>query len=412
MQHLLFRGVIGSTQGKAQTSSHWLYFVTINLMSGGAIISTGNSTPAGSSDVPMMVSPNPAEINSTVYIFCTTSSDRSPLSEILYWTFDNKKVHLKQSKRSRLLNSNRILQISKTQPSDEGTYTCTGLRGNTTVSGSAFLTVLSEDQLTQDLPLKIVFPEPLLLAATPSLVVAEQGDNVTLTCSGSNFFFMVWYSPSENSISTNRSSKYWSSPLGYRLRIYNVTVRDVGEYQCKAYSTKESAIRSVILKVRSSPYLTANNWAVVNASIGQPLPEVKCNVDCYPAATVEWFHVVKAISTDAALVSKGNWSLTFQKVDYSDGGEYFCKATNKLGKTTYFVQINVVSRSSESHDYLPTKVTTYTKRVDTSEDSRAITIALPLATFFVVFAAVGIRAVYRRQNRSAIKHFSQYSKVA
>ncbi|XP_037292233.1 hemicentin-1 isoform X2 [Manduca sexta] len=56
--------------------------------------------------------------------------------------------------------------------------------------------------------------------------------------------------------------------------------------------------------------------------------ELQCIIDCYPPATVQWYHNGTEISSTNAHVSDDNFTLYIKRVDFDDLGDYSCEAEN------------------------------------------------------------------------------------
>ncbi|KAI9529201.1 hypothetical protein NQZ68_013508 [Dissostichus eleginoides] len=183
------------------------------------------------------------------------------------------------------------------------------------------------------------FPSPAVyspklpsVSVSPSAEIKE-GSSVTLTCSSDA-------NPAAN-YTWNKKNRNPNVPLlseGTQLFFRSIQSSDSGEYYCSAENElgrRTSA--NTFIDVKYAPKLPS-----VSVSPSAEIEEgssvtLTCSSDANPAATYTWYK--KNGNRNVPLLSEGT-QLVFRSIHSSDSAEYFCSATNELGRSTS-VNINI-----------------------------------------------------------------------
>ncbi|XP_034062779.1 B-cell receptor CD22-like isoform X2 [Gymnodraco acuticeps] len=189
------------------------------------------------------------------------------------------------------------------------------------------------------------FPSPAVYAprrlslSRPSAEIRE-GSSVTLTCSSdanpaANY---TWYKE-------NRNPDLPLLSEGPQLVLSSIQSSDSGQYFCSA-TNELGRSRSVnsFINVKYAPKLPS-----VSVSPSAEIEEgssvtLTCSSDANPAANYTWYK--RNRNTQLSYFSEGQ-QLSFSSIQSSDSGRYFCRAENKLGRSTYtntFINVKYAPR--------------------------------------------------------------------
>lgn len=255
----------------------------------------------------------------------------------IHW-MDKKMVHIKQSERV-LVGLDGNLYFSNLLKSDSrGEYICNA-------QYPAAMTVLPETAVTLSVLPSNAVPQtkkPHLLRpnGTHSTVLALKGDSLTLECipKGIPTPKVEW----KKKDGKLEESSGESSNFGRWLFFDNITQRDDGEYECRAYNVHGSTTHSFTVTVEAAPYWVKEPKSLLYAP--QEYVRLDCQAEGIPTPTITWSingQPLTEVDKDPRRNVLGG-VLKLINVEVADTAVYQCEATNKHGSILLNTYINVV----------------------------------------------------------------------
>lgn len=206
----------------------------------------------------------------------------------------------------------------------------------------------SEYKLGKRVQLRVIRAEQdamTLLNFTPIMqyvslphIVALRGQRTELFCIyasplSSDAVNVSW---SLNGTAINYDKRVMEKNFGKSLLIRDTRVEDRGTYTCDVLATnedEESRNQSslIMLDVLAAPYFIAHPMSKTIVENETSIVEFSCEIRGVPEAHIEWTHNGKEMSFTEERLSALKNKLTIKDLIKSDGGNYACNATNKLG---------------------------------------------------------------------------------
>lgn len=220
-------------------------------------------------------------------------------------------------------NATYSLKITKIEPSDMGPYECQVI-------------VSATDKITKKLNLSIKHPPIISEERTPKSKLVTEGQNLEVSCDATGFPQPTMYWKREGNAIMPAGGQKLAGPT---LRIKEVHRLDRGAYYCVADNgVGQPDERMVLIEVEFRPQIAVSRPKV--AQMLSHVAELECNVQAYPAPAVIWHrNGVKLESSPRYEVSNTASShetttsvLRIACVAEHDFGDYYCLATNKLGR--------------------------------------------------------------------------------
>ncbi|XP_044290672.1 carcinoembryonic antigen-related cell adhesion molecule 1-like isoform X2 [Varanus komodoensis] len=207
-----------------------------------------------------------------------------------------------------LSSSGRTLQLSPTNRSDSGVYTC---YGNNSISNAS--TNHSLD----------VFYGPDVPVISPNTQYYEEGSSLKLSC---------------KSYSNPPALYTWHSDKtvqpGDTFRIFSLSLNDTGNYTCDAYnnktfSTQFAVLEIWIMEILNRPALTPESITMVENST----VVLQCSTSTSSRVIVSWLKDVAPVRGTAEL-SNQNRTLTLPGITKDDAGSYTCVVSNPVSNAS------------------------------------------------------------------------------
>lgn len=224
---------------------------------------------------------------------------------------------------TRTTKDPRKLVINDVRRSDSGEYKCNAMN-KYNEDGANHLTSLSVQT-------------PLSFSILPSDVTAKRGEKVTLRCGVAGSASVKWLRDSKQVM---RSTRY--SLQGNYLVIEDVSVKDVGMYQCTAtqLNTQGEFIQnSALLTVETPPKITLDP-ADMQQWGGDVV--IFCNATGFPFPFVTWKFNGRPVNFADKVQMVDVQTIRILNADGIDSGNYTCTAQNMLGQDSLTRYLNVM----------------------------------------------------------------------
>ncbi|KAJ4944326.1 hypothetical protein JOQ06_012870 [Pogonophryne albipinna] len=258
------------------------------------------------------VSPS-AEIEEGSSVTLTCSSDANPAANYTWYKRNGNRNVPPLSEEPQLV-------FRSIQSSDSGRYYCIAenSQGRRT-SANTFIDVKYAPKLPS-------------VSLRPSAEIKE-GSSVTLTCSSeanpaANY---TWYKENRNADLPPLSEEA-------QLVLSSIHSSDSGQYFCSATNELGRTSVNTFINVKYAPKLPS-----VSVSPSAEIEEgssvtLTCSSEANPAASYTWYKENR--NADLPPLSE-EAQLVLSSIHSSDSGQYFCSATNELGRTSVNTFINV-----------------------------------------------------------------------
>lgn len=259
---------------------------------------------------------NLVEYNDTAVLNCSVSRGSS-----LSYVWINGSSVVTQSGGVQLLDEGSILTIEQVTRYDHGPFRCNVSNGIS--KGFSQLVYLNISYGPSDPTLTIV----------PMRVAYKTGSNLTLHCSAAS-------SPPAT-IQWLLNGKYLGQ-FGPQLQLENARDNQTGHYECllhNAVTNRFSGITSMIRVVE--PVSAVNVTRVGGPAILNESFTLRCDVTG-PVDAIHWWRDDQVIHPNNHTLLH-NETLTLNRVQHSDSGDYKCQAVNAVSNKTsspYYVIVN------------------------------------------------------------------------
>lgn len=179
---------------------------------------------------------------------------------------------------------------------------------------------------------------PIMQYVSMPHVVALRGQRTELFCiyASSLSSDAVNVSWSLNGTAINYDKRVKEKNFGKSLLIRDTRVEDRGTYTCDVLATNEDGESRnqsslIMLDVLAAPYFISHPMSKTIVENETSTVEFSCEIRGVPEASIEWTHNGKEVSFTEEKFSVLNNKLTIMDLTKSDGGNYACNGTNKLG---------------------------------------------------------------------------------
>uniref|UniRef100_A0A674IMN9 Hemicentin-1 n=1 Tax=Terrapene triunguis TaxID=2587831 RepID=A0A674IMN9_9SAUR len=214
---------------------------------------------------PSIEGPEQDWINETISNPVTFACDATGIPPpTLIWLKNGKHIENSDSLEIHILSGGSKLQISRSQISDSGNYTCIA----SNVEGKAQKSYI----------LSIQVPPNIVGSEMPSEVSALLGESIQLVCNAKGIPRpAIQWLKDGNPVTSNESQRIRVTPDGSALNIFRVLTSDVGKYTCVATNPAGEEDRIFNLNVYVPPAI-ANNKDEAEKLIA--LQDASINIEC------------------------------------------------------------------------------------------------------------------------------------
>ncbi|XP_039768050.1 basement membrane-specific heparan sulfate proteoglycan core protein isoform X3 [Ornithorhynchus anatinus] len=257
---------------------------------------------------------------SDVTFICTAKS-QSPAYTLVWTRLHNGKLP------ARAMDFNGILTIRGVQPSDAGTYVCTGSNMFAMDQGIAMLHVEDSGALS-----------PPVVSIHPAQVTVQPGQPVEFHCraTGNPTPMLTWTGGPAGVIHNK------AQILGNILRLPTVEPTDQGHYRCQARNLAGQHEASATLHVHggSGPQVQVRPERM-QVQEGHSV-ELHCQASGTPMTTIEWRKEGGHLPQQAHVEYQDIVTLAIPAISLTDAGVYLCVATSPAGTSQAHVEVMVV----------------------------------------------------------------------
>ncbi|XP_030014611.1 carcinoembryonic antigen-related cell adhesion molecule 5-like [Sphaeramia orbicularis] len=261
---------------------------------------------------------NLVEFNDTVVFMCSMSSGTAPS-----YVWLNGSSVVKPGAGIQFSDGDSKLTIVSVTRYDAGPFKCNVSNG-------------ISDGISTSIYLNISYgPNNTTITLMPMEPIYRAGSNILLSCS------VVSHPPAVIKWMFNGGNVFH---IGSQLHLERVNVSNSGSYKCLCHNTVTSRFSSASVNITVMDPVAS---VMVNDS-GQPAIlndsfTLSCEVEG-PVDHIQWWrngHLLVADST--TVFGKGNKTVTLNRVQHSDGGQYKCQAFNAVSNMTsspYTLHVN------------------------------------------------------------------------
>ncbi|KAM5247632.1 basement membrane-specific heparan sulfate proteoglycan core protein isoform 2-T2 [Ctenodactylus gundi] len=259
--------------------------------------------------------------------FICTAKSKSPAYTLVWTRLHNGKLP------SRAMDFNGILTIRNVQPSDAGTYVCTGSNMFAMDQGTATLHVQAFSSLSA----------PVVSIHPPQLTV-QPGQPAEFRCSatGNPTPTLEWTGGPGGQLPSKAQIH------GGILRLLATQPSDQGQYLCRAHNNAGQHVARAVLQVHGG-----------NGPRVQVSPErtqvhegrtvrLYCRAAGVPSATITWRKEEGSLPPQARSERTDIATLLIPNITPADAGFYLCVATGPTGTAQARIQVVVISASGAS----------------------------------------------------------------
>ena len=188
---------------------------------------------------------------------------------------------------------------------------------------------------------------PIRQFISPPHVVSLRGQRTELFCIYATPNDNASVSWSFNNTEINFDKRIQVKNFGKSLLIRDTRVEDRGTYRCDVTVESDKKLKNqsslVSLEVLAKPYFISQPKSKVVAE--KDVAEFLCDIRSVPEASIEWTHNGKQILVTEERLTILNNKLTIKDLIKSDGGNYGCNATNKLGFAYLDFYLDIVKKN-------------------------------------------------------------------
>ncbi|KAL3861185.1 hypothetical protein ACJMK2_007245 [Sinanodonta woodiana] len=207
------------------------------------------------------------------------------------------------------------LTLRELKREDNGRYVCTATNAYGVTRGHVDLTVVSG-------------PSPIRVQVDRTRIEVEEGQTARIVCTAVGSLREATYILSWSKQGAAMPSR--AIDQNGVLIIPNIQVSDAGNFVCTGsdmFSTGSVTATIIVTVSESAPSIRIEpRYQTVEE--GSPV-RFECIVTASPRAKVEWHRGDRPLSPEASVTQDGVFQLP--RAQSSDEGDYFCKATNKVG---------------------------------------------------------------------------------
>ncbi|XP_078083679.1 hemicentin-1-like [Mustelus asterias] len=264
-------------------------------------------------------------------LFCECSGIPSPTLE---WQKDGMSLSTPKDGRITILSGRQMLQVSNTQLSDAGNYTCIG----TNLAGTSQKDYRVEVYVT---------PKIKNGGGRPTEISITKGAGVMLECevSGIPQPALTWMKDGRP-VASRRGVHVENE--GRTLKVQRAQEHHTGRYTCLAVNEAGRSDRKFDLSVRVPPAIIGETGSPENIStlLSNSITLI-CEASGVPPPVFTWFRNGSPIvSSSQVQVLSGGRTLKLTRILPEDAGHYACVATNTVGEAAKDFHLDVLSPPS------------------------------------------------------------------
>ena len=257
----------------------------------------------------------------------------------LQWFFNDKPIPIDNARYQLVTPKDGNLyelKIKQVQPEDQGTYKVVLSNSEGEISSQATLNVH-------------VAP---VIGSLPAKIDAVQGGEIVISCrvSGRPKPEITFLKDKKDVTTLEDKARFqieYDEQTGeVRLRISNVKEEDQGKYTIRAKNAAQTVEEQTSLAV-SAPLSFADKLQDTDVISGQNLI-LTCRCQGIPKPTIQWYQndIEIKSTTKQKIESKpdGTQTLTINRVDLTDGGQFKVVATNSQGTVTSTCNVEVLMK--------------------------------------------------------------------
>ncbi|KAM4642152.1 hemicentin-1 [Discoglossus pictus] len=241
----------------------------------------------------------------------------------LTWQRSNMDLKHAKTSRIRILNNNS-LEIQNVNLNDAGEYIC--YASNEGGSTAASITITVQD------PPKVVLE--------PKNITFTKGKDIRLKCSvtGHPTPLIIW---THNDMFVRFSNRYLITQDGTFI-IKNAVEKDSGVYSCLASNAAGTDRQTSHLVYIEVPQVVVANKEMM-VPVGSETT-MECQTTGVPKPHVQWFRGdIKLTTSSLTEIDSVLGILRIKNTQYSDAGEYVCRAINEAGEARGKITLDVGS---------------------------------------------------------------------
>ncbi|CAI5454959.1 unnamed protein product [Caenorhabditis angaria] len=261
-------------------------------------------------------------LNETIVLECPAQAHPPP---VRIWTYEGEKIDTLLIPHT--IRSDGALVLEKMQVEHTGVFTCQ-------VSNLA-----GEDSLVYTVN---VLEKPKIISETPGTIDVVKGLMIEIPCRATGIpeVSRAWQ---KDGINIGIDSQKFTVDNFGTLRIYNATKSDAGNYNCIVTNQVGSDNTSTIVVVQEPPVILPSTTVNYTSVIGDKL-ELRCYVDAYPPATIQWLRRGIPIADGTrGITLESDGSLTIEETSLEDATIFTCKASNPAGKAEANLQVTIIA---------------------------------------------------------------------
>uniref|UniRef100_UPI00398EE55D hemicentin-1-like n=1 Tax=Pristiophorus japonicus TaxID=55135 RepID=UPI00398EE55D len=267
----------------------------------------------------------------SVSLFCECSGNPSPTLE---WQKNGITLSAENDGRIIVLSGRQMLQISGTQLSDTGNYTCVG----TNLAGTN----------KKDYSVEIyVTPKIKNGGGRPTEISLTRGAGVTLECDAQGVPrpTLTWMKDGRP-VASRRGIQVEDE--GRTLKVQRAQEHHTGRYICLAVNAAGQSDRKFDLSVHVPPAIVGETGAPENIStLLSNSVTLICETSGVPPPTYNWFRTgLPIVPSSKVQVLSGGQTLKLTRVLVGDAGRYSCVASNTVGEARKDFHLDVLSPPS------------------------------------------------------------------
>ncbi|XP_073903349.1 hemicentin-1 isoform X3 [Castor canadensis] len=256
-------------------------------------------------------------ISNPVILTCDATGIPPPT---IAWRKNHKPIENSESLEVHILSGGSKLQITRSQHSDSGNYTCIA----SNMEGKAQKTYI----------LLIQVPPSIAGAEIPSEVSVLLGENVELICNADGIPTpLTQWLRDGKPITNDGTERIRVTANGSTLNIYGALTSDTGKYTCVATNPAGEEDRIFNLnvyvpaKIRGNKEATEKLTILVDASVN-----IECRATGTPPPQINWLKngLPLPLSSHIRLLSAGQ-VIRIVRAQVSDVAVYTCVASNRAG---------------------------------------------------------------------------------
>uniref|UniRef100_A0A8C9EUT3 Ig-like domain-containing protein n=1 Tax=Pavo cristatus TaxID=9049 RepID=A0A8C9EUT3_PAVCR len=245
------------------------------------------------------------------------------------WFRNDHEIVASEKFRTSFIDSVAVLEMNHLSTDESGDYICEAQNPAGKASCST----------------KVTVKEPPVFSRKPSPVDMLRGTEVSLECeiSGTPPFDVTWYKD-KRQIRSSKKYKVTAKNYHTSIRILNVEVADVGEYQCKAQNDVGSDTCFCTVKLKEPPKFVTkiNSMTVV---VGEAV-ELQARVEGSQPISVQWLkdkeEIIRESENTRITFMENIATLQLVHTETSSAGKYICQIRNDAGSRECMATLTIL----------------------------------------------------------------------